>query len=116
MSAPEYTLTRFLDSYADSPDIMHEILALYATEAPERIDSLQEALGSRDFAMVGRAAHSLANTGGTLHASSVVDLARAAEAAARAADTDACDRIVPDLIVAVREVISAVDSYRSVGR
>ncbi len=114
MSAHEFDLTRFLDGYADSPEILHEILALYATEAPERIDALAQALGSRDHAKISRAAHSLANTGGTLHASAVVDLARATEAAARAADTDACARIVPQLIVAVRAVIDSVESYRSV--
>ncbi len=108
------SLQQFVETHGDSPAVMYEILRLYAAEAPQRLASIDAALpGSRradcDYAAVAKAAHSLANTCGTLQCTAAVEEARALESAAKGECSARClvhagrlDSIVTALVEAVK--------------
>ncbi len=104
----------FIETHRDNPPVMHEILRLFAVEAPQRLVSIEAALPDErtgcDFAAVAKAAHSLANTCGTLQCSAAVEEARALESAAREERSTPClvhaRRLVP-VVTALAEEVQA---------
>ena len=111
----EEALQRFIATHRESPPVMREILRLFAEEAPQRLRSIDEGLStpgsaSTDCTAVAKAAHSLANTCGTLHCTVAVDEARALEAAARKERPESCllhaARLVP-IVSALVETVRA---------
>ncbi len=89
----------FRRAYGDSPEVMREILRLYCDEAPRKLSAIEDGLARSDAEVVAKAAHSLANTSGTLQSKPAVRAARALEAAAREHDMSAArehtDRLTP---------------------
>ena len=75
--------------YADAPEILEEIFSIFVEETPQRLQTIRDGIAEGDAAAVKKAAHSLANTCGTLMAERALSLARATEAAARDEDLDA---------------------------
>lgn len=101
---------RFAAGYAASPAILEEIIALYLVEAPERVSTIREALADEDLEPVVRAAHSLANTSGTLLASDAVALSRSLEIAAREKNLAESRRVAAELLPLIEAMISTVKS------
>ena len=100
-----YDLERFRSAYRENPDIMREILRLYREEAPQRLEAIRRGLGESDFDRIAGAAHSLANTRGTLQCPEAVSSAHTLEEAARRRDAPACTRELDRLEAFVREVV-----------
>ena len=99
---------RFARAYADSPAVLEEITAIYLEEVPHRITTIEQSLDPVDFGVLIKAAHSLANTSGTLQAHGAVGASRELEAAARESDEqrtlDAATRLLP----LVREMLERI--------
>jgi HPt (histidine-containing phosphotransfer) domain-containing protein len=103
-----FTLDEFTKAYGDNPEILREIFRLYLRQAPERIATIREGLRHQDFSLISAAAHSLANTSGTLKSRSAVAAARALETAARSEEPEACRREADRLESTVEEIVRAV--------
>ena len=106
-------IDQVIATYRDSPELLSEIFAIFLDEAPQRLQALQQAVAQRDFDSARRAAHSLANTTGTLRADEALKAARAAESAARSADGAGLKQAVSKLVQSVGEVVAAIEAYRS---
>ena len=98
-------------AYAQSPEILAEIFAIFLKEAPERQAALETAVRSDDLEAARSVAHSLANTTGTMKVTSALELARATESAARAGDREALAEQSRKLIAAVDTIVTAIRSH-----
>lgn len=94
--------------YADAPDILTEIFTIFAEETPERLEMLRSGIRESDAARVKKAAHSLANTSGTLRAERALWLARSTEAAAREEDTAAMTEHAERLIEEASQILEQI--------
>ncbi|MFP4551563.1 MAG: Hpt domain-containing protein, partial [Spirochaetales bacterium] len=110
-SDPEFNLDDFARSYTDSPEVLHEIFNLYVEEAPQRIKAVEAGLSSGDFDAVAKAAHSLANTSGTLQSTVTAEAARELESAARMKDEQQSEIAAKRLIALVRNILGRVEEY-----
>jgi HPt (histidine-containing phosphotransfer) domain-containing protein len=107
-----FDLGRFEQEYAEAPDIMAEILSIFTAQTPQRIEMLEEGLREQDPGRVATAAHSLANTTGTLMAERALTLARATEAAARAEDDELMAHRGRELLEEVRGILRQIHARR----
>jgi HPt (histidine-containing phosphotransfer) domain-containing protein len=105
-----FDLNSFMAAYGDSPEIMREILRLYRDEAPARLSSIDEGIEEGDYGRVAKAAHSLANTSGTLQSKQAVQAARALENAAREAKPDECRSHASRLVQIVNGIVRQINS------
>jgi len=96
------------ESCRESPSLMREIFCIYLEEAPERLRALRAGLGGSDYPAVARAAHSLANTSGTLNSEPAVAAARLLEEAARREDPAACREAAERLIPTVESILTGI--------
>ena len=80
---PPFDIAALKAEYADAPEILEEIFSIFLEETPQRLQMLRDGIADGDAARVKKAAHSLANTSGTLMAQRALTLARATESAAR---------------------------------
>ncbi|NBF39926.1 MAG: hypothetical protein GVY14_05870 [Spirochaetes bacterium] len=80
---PPFDLAVLEAEYADAPDILEEIFSIFLEETPQRLQMLRDGIADGDAVAVKKAAHSLANTSGTLMAQRALTLARSTESAAR---------------------------------
>lgn len=103
-----YDLEAFRSAYRENREIMREIMRLYRDEAPQRLDTIRQGLASDSFDEIASAAHSLANTSGTLQCPDAVAAAHALEEAARRADADACGSELERLERFVGEVVGQI--------
>lgn len=85
---PSFDLAALETEYADAPDILEQIFSIFLEETPQRLQMLRQGIAENDAAAVKKAAHSLANTSGTLMAQRALTLARSTEAAARDENLD----------------------------
>jgi PAS domain S-box-containing protein len=108
-----YHLDDFVQNYAENPAVLEEILRLFAEEAPERLRAIEVGLARGDFKEIADAAHSLANTCGTLQSDAGTAAARELEAAARADDGSGCSNALSRLSPAVESVLDAIRQYKS---
>ncbi len=106
-----FDLERFIANYSDRPDILREILRLYREEAPERLQTIRNGIARPDYATVARAAHSLANTCGTLESLDGVREARALELAARHEEGEAARVSAQSLEAIVAAMVAEIDEY-----
>lgn len=81
-----FDAVEFCEKYRGADRIAAQVLAIFAVEAPLRIDSLKRALSAGDEDGVRKAAHSLANICGTVCAKRGTRLARETESASVAGD------------------------------
>lgn len=96
--------------YADAPDILTEIFTIFAEETPERLEMLRSGMKEGDLARVKKAAHSLANTSGTLRADRALMLARATEAAAREEDLPRATAHAERLVEEASQILEQIRS------
>lgn len=101
-----YDVEDFRSAHRDNPEIMREILRLYRDEAPQRLETIRQSLAGGAFDEVAAAAHSLANTSGTLQCPEAVTAAQALEEAARRADAEGCRRELDRLEPIVSDVVA----------
>lgn len=106
-----YDLAPFIANYEENQSVLREILRLFREEAPARLRTIEKGLADADFAPIAEAAHSLANTCGTLQSQDGTLAARQLETAARAGDAEGCNHALAELSGAVQEVLSAIDEF-----
>lgn len=70
------------------PDVLTEILSVFLTEVPRRIDRLSAAWRDGDAAEVQRAAHSLKGSSGNIGADAMSEICRKIDERAKAGDLD----------------------------
>jgi HPt (histidine-containing phosphotransfer) domain-containing protein len=102
--------------YADAPEILEEIFSIFESETPERLENLETGAEAGNPKQVQKAAHSLANTSGTLMADRALKLARATEAAAREGELAAMRERAKLLAEEVRGILAQIESRKSSGR
>lgn len=85
---PPFDLAALQAEHSDAPEILEEIFSIFLEESPQRLQMFREGIAEGDAAAVKKAAHSLANTSGTLMAQRALELARSTESAARDEDID----------------------------
>ena len=112
MAHAEYDFQALVDAYSDSPDILGEILSIFAEETPERLASLKAAAAAKDFATVRKVAHGLANTTGTLKADQALRIAREIETEAREEKSESLEALVRHLESEIETVLSQISAYR----
>ena len=100
-----YDVEQFRNTHRQNPEVMREIMRLYREEAPQRLETVRQGVAGSDFDAIAGAAHSLANTSGTLQCPEAVAAAHALEEAARRTDADACRREYERLEPLVGEVV-----------
>jgi HPt (histidine-containing phosphotransfer) domain-containing protein len=106
-----FDLQRFVASYRERSDILREILCIYREEAPERLRSIRDGIAASDHRAVAKAAHSLANTCGTLESMDGVQEARALEIAARYGEEEKIRESAGSLTAIVEAMLSEIDDY-----
>ncbi len=109
-------IEQVITAYESSPELLEEIFDIFTEDAPERLAALRQAATGADYAQARRAAHSLANTTGTLQCESALEAARHAEAAARSADAAALVDATAELSCAVDAMLAAIEAHRNAGR
>jgi HPt (histidine-containing phosphotransfer) domain-containing protein len=107
---PSFDISEIEAEYADSPDILDEIFVIFESETPDRLERLSSGAETGDAAVVQKAAHSLANTSGTLRAERALTLARATEASARAGDIPTMRERAQLLGEEVREILDQIEA------
>ncbi|NBB90943.1 MAG: hypothetical protein GVY23_07015 [Spirochaetes bacterium] len=110
---PPFDLAVLEAQYADAPEILEEIFSIFLEETPQRMEMLSTGLAEDDTAVVTRAAHSLANTSGTLRAQRALALARATESAARDGDLEAMQNRAESLMSEVKQVLDQIRARES---
>ena len=115
-SGSPFDLGPFLAGHAETPEVASEILRIYLDEAPLRLRAARDGLAAGNGAAVRAAAHSLANTCGTLHAPAAVARARELEVDARGDDPAATARALARLAPEVSRVLAAVEAHLTAGR
>jgi HPt (histidine-containing phosphotransfer) domain-containing protein len=107
---PSFSLATLRKNFADAPDVLESILEIFAEEAPTRVDAIRSGLDGPDFAAIKKAAHSLANTTGTLEAERALLLSRATEEAARREDADETVQLAMYLVAEVESILEQIRS------
>jgi HPt (histidine-containing phosphotransfer) domain-containing protein len=81
------------------PDVLSEILTVFLTEVPRRIDRLKAAWRLGDAAEVQRSAHSLKGSSGNIGAEALFDVCRQIDERAKARDVrlDQLDTLIAAL-------------------
>ncbi|NBC28996.1 MAG: hypothetical protein GVY29_03275 [Spirochaetes bacterium] len=110
---PVYDLSALVAEYRDDPEILSEVLGIFLQEAPQRVEAIRAGLDAGDSTRVQKAAHSLANTTGTLGAERALRLARATEESARAEDLEEMSRRGRLLLVEVEEILRQIRVHQS---
>ncbi|MFP4011425.1 MAG: Hpt domain-containing protein [Spirochaetaceae bacterium] len=108
-----FDIRRLEEDFADNPEVLEEILAIFAGEAPERLEVLKRGIESGDAEAVRTAAHSLANTTGTLMANKATSLARSVEEAARAGDAEILRARGTRLVAEVSAILDQIATRKS---
>ncbi len=83
VGASHYDPSEFLQLYGDDPELKAEILDVLASETPGKLERLQAAIAGEEGDEIARAAHSLANTAGTMRAEQLLAICRELEAVTR---------------------------------
>lgn len=108
-----FNLAKLEDEYSDAPDVLEEITSIFCEEAPQRLELLQSGVSNSDAGQVQKAAHSLANTTGTLMAERALALARATEESARAGDLERMNQRAESLASEVSSILEQMNSRQS---
>jgi two-component system, sensor histidine kinase and response regulator len=92
-----FDLTTALTSVGGDRDLLDELLAAFARDAPARMDAVRQAIAGGDAAELMREAHSLKGALQVLGATTAAGLARGLEALGRAGDVSGASEIVAAL-------------------
>jgi len=95
-------------STPDGPDVLVEVLGLFAADLPDRIASLDSALSSGDAAQAERAAHAVKGAAGNIGARALADVCRSIEDAAREGRMDGARATAPSLHDESQRVLEAI--------
>ncbi|MFW5728113.1 MAG: Hpt domain-containing protein [bacterium] len=113
VDTPPFDISALAGSFGDDPQILESILQIFLEEAPERVAVIRQGLQHGDDHAVKKAAHSLANTTGTLEAERALLLARATEEAARSGDHSRLHERAELLLQEVEGILSQIRAYRT---
>lgn len=93
----------------DNPSFIGQLVALYRTNAPSRIDQIRHAVASRDGATLGRVAHTLKSNCSMLGATVMADLCAALEERGDKSAFDGAAALVAALDEQLPRVLAALD-------
>jgi len=87
---PVFELAGFQEQVGYDPDLFSEIIDLFLLEGEEQIPAMRSALAKRDFDELGRVAHTIKGSLGSLHAPRARTRAEQLESAARSRNNERC--------------------------
>ena len=96
-----------------SPGLLAELIDLFLKQGEGKLAELRQALGSRDAAVLGRHAHTLKGSGGSLGALHLSGLCRALEGALRANDWPGVEARVSEIEAEFARVRTALEVERN---
>jgi HPt (histidine-containing phosphotransfer) domain-containing protein len=105
------SLNEFIEMYQDDPEILEEILSIFLEETPERIEIIEGSIETKDFARITKAAHSIANSTGTLKASRSLHHARTLEQVSREENIEKVRETFPLLRENLNVLISEAEQW-----
>ncbi len=88
---------RMLGDFGNSRTLLAEVIAVFVTETPARIDAVRAAAASHDARALGAAAHVLKGSVGLFSTGPAYDAARALETAARTGAVEGLEGLVADV-------------------
>jgi HPt (histidine-containing phosphotransfer) domain-containing protein len=109
---PRFDISALVQNFGDDSEVLESILHIFLEEAPQRVAAIRHGVREGDHDAVKKAAHSLANTTGTLEAERALLLARATEEAARSADHALVTERAALLLDEVERILSQIRGYR----
>ena len=92
----------------DDDELISDVIALFLSDYPGRLQALKEALDARDVGDVRTAAHTLKGSASTFSASRVVSTAAALEIASQLEDFAVISGYVDDLTAEVEQLAEAL--------
>ncbi len=112
-AAPLYDRADALSRIADDEELLATLLDMFVTDAPTYLTEIDSALAARDWPHLLRAAHTLKGVFATFSARRGERTAKELEVAARAADIDICNGLVPRMHAEVQAFIEAIGAETS---
>ena len=95
------------------PDVLNQVLQLFLTEVPRRVERLRNALASGDIEEVARCAHSLKGSAGNIGARALHELCSRMDAQARENDLAGAGSLVDSVTAEFGKVESEI--HRLIG-
>ena len=86
-----------LGDFGNSRTLLAEVIAVFVTETPARLEAVRTAAASNDARALGAAAHVLKGSVGLFSMGPAYEAARALELAARTGDVGSVGRLVADV-------------------
>ena len=97
----------------DEPDVLNQVLQLFLSDVPQRIERLRNALAAGDIIEVGRSAHSLKGSAGNIGAQALHEICSRLDSQARANDLAGAGPLVDEVSVEFSKVESEI--HRLIG-
>ena len=112
---PDFDYDTAMKLMADDLELLKEILVLFNSEAPKRMQSMRASLASGDIPTAERDAHSLKGSAGSIGAARVRSIAHAIEVACKDGNTgkagdllDPLEQALHDLDTAAKETLARI--------
>jgi len=106
MASNELSAAPIVSEYASDPDML-ELIEMFVTELPTRIDAILDACQKNDLATVATVAHQIKGAGGGYGYPMLTDVAKALEMGAKAAKDAAAVKEQVDALVAMCKGVQA---------
>jgi two-component system sensor histidine kinase/response regulator len=97
------------------PDVLRDVLQLFLSDAPMRLQAIDAACASGDAAALQRAAHTMKGASGTIGATRLQQACRRLEELARVPDVQSAPPVVESVRRAYAEVASAIRAVIPMG-
>ena len=101
-------LARLRERFDDDDELLAEIFAVFAGEAPDRRSGMEAALAAGDLARLAGMAHSLKGVAATMFAEPLRQAAYVLEMAARSGDAPAAAAALPPVLERLADTVGCL--------
>lgn len=101
------------DAFAESEDVLCQMLALFSTQAPERLAEVEAGLERNSLENARKALHSLVNIAGAIRAYGLADLAKAVGDCLKRDELEHAEALAATLRQEVEHVLRQVERMRA---
>jgi HPt (histidine-containing phosphotransfer) domain-containing protein len=93
--------------------LLDVLIDIFASEGPEHLDDVRQALHRADLSEAARAIHTLKGGAGTIGAKELADVCREVEKIAKAGDHEAVMELLPTLDRELSRAVTALQALRT---
>ncbi len=101
---------RALGDEMDDDSFLKEVIDIYLSDTPKRIDEIKECLASADAVRLTRAAHSIKGASANLGAQKVIEIAKHIEEKSRRESLEDLEGDIAELVTQFEEVKIALEA------